>query len=412
MLFPGSRIWYEGTAADLASLTDEIKMSGFSGHIVLEFQDSIDIIICVGGEFLRVIEKIGRRILSTKKYREIWGKCQIKPARMTIFELPPPLARRLLLLHGRRLLCSGTAAAGGDPGRILDGLRARAFSGILDCVTPAGKLLLEYDLGLITACYHTEYEGLSRCGLAAFTAWHQKFVRSAHPGFFFTSEPGAAAESRLFDEILMDYSDQITLPLIPSIARLFGTFGRVAAAGEEFIAAGTSTAELIYLVDGEIELIPENARGWSGGVSLKPGEFFGLGRLLGGGPSPARVRARIASRFLAFDAQSLELVFANSPALAVRLVQAAANNLSAVRACLEAFRAEPRLRDMESAVLHTLLAHADGGRDGVPAAELFRDLTQSLPLSLPEIDALFRRLATLEGVHQANGRVTLSPREF
>ena len=122
-------------------------MSGFSGHIVLEFQDSIDVVICVGGEFLRVIEKIGRRILSTKKYREIWGKCQIKPGRMTIFELPPPLVRRLRQLHGRRLLCSGTAATGCDPGRILAGLRARAFSGILDCVTPAGKLLLDYERG-------------------------------------------------------------------------------------------------------------------------------------------------------------------------------------------------------------------------------------------------------------------------
>ena len=45
-------------------------------------------------------------------------------------------------------------------------------------------------------------------------------------------------------------------------------------------------------------------------------------------------------------------------------------------------------------------------------AELFRELTQILPLSLPEIDALFRRLTTLELVRQDGGRVTLSPREF
>jgi len=412
MLFPGSRIWYEGAAADLASLTDEIKLAAFSGHIVLEFQDSIAIVICDGGEFLRVVEKVGRRILSTKKYREIWGKCQIKPGRMTIFELPPQLIRRLHLLHGRRLLCSGTADAGGDPGRILAGLRVRAFSGILDCVAPAGKLLLDYELGKILACHYTEYEGLSRSGPAAFTAWHQRFVRSEHPGFFFTSEPGAAGESRLFDEILMDYSDRIVLPLISSIDRLLSTFGRTAAAGEEFITVGTSTAQVIYLVDGEIELIPGNAQGWSGGVSLKPGEFFGLGRLLDRSPSPVSVRARIASRYLAFDAQALDVVFDNCPTLAARLVRTAANNLGAVRARLEAFRAEPRLREVESAVLHTLLAHTHGGRDGVASAELFRDLTQSLPLSISEIDALFRRLSALEGVRQSIGRVTLSPREF
>ena len=225
MLFPGSRIWYEGTAADLATLTDEIKVSGFSGHIVLEFQDSIDVVICVGGEFLRVIEKIGRRILSTKKYREIWGKCQIKQGRMTIFELPPQLIRRLRALHGRRLLCSGTAATGCDPARVLDGLRARAFSGILDCVTPTGKLLMDFEQGTISACYYTEFEGLSHSGLAAFTAWHQGFVRSTHPSFFFTSEAGGSGESQLWDEILMDYSDQLPLPLTSSIERLYRSSG-------------------------------------------------------------------------------------------------------------------------------------------------------------------------------------------
>jgi len=412
MLFPGSRIWHEGSAADLASLTDEIKMSGFSGHIVLEFQDSIDVVICVGGEFLRVIEKIGRRILSTKKYREIWGKCQIKPGRMTIFELPPSLVRRLHLLHGRRLLCSGTAATGCDAGRILEGLRARAFSGILDCVTPTGKLLLDYELGSISACYSTEYEGPSLCGLAAFTAWHQGFVRSTHPSFFFTSEPGGGGESLLLDEILMDYSDQIRLPLRSSIERLYRTFGREAAAGEEIIVAGASSSHVIYLLDGEIELIPVNARGWSGGISLKPGEFFGLGWLHNQSPSPSSARSRVASRYLTFDAEALDVVFTNSPALAVQLVRAAAKNLGAVRARLEALRAEPRLGDVEAAVLRTLLAHPQGGRDGVASAELFRELTQSLPLSLPEIDALCRKLTTLEFVRQAGGRVTLSPREY
>jgi CRP-like cAMP-binding protein len=411
MLFPGSRIWYEGSAADLASLTEELKTSAFSGHVVLEFQDSIDVVICLGGEFLRVIEKIGRRILSTKKYREIWGKCQIKPGRMTIFELPPPLLRRLALPHGRRPLCSGTSATGCDPVRVLDGLRARTFSGILDCVTADGKLLLEYESGAVSACYYTEYEGLSLSGLAAFTAWHRGFVRSTHPAFFFTSEPGGG-ESLLLDEILMDYSDQIRLPLSSSIERLYRAFGREAAAGEEFLAAGADSSRFVYLLDGEIEVTPASARGWNGGIALRPGEFLGLGRLNQKSPAPASVRARVVSRYLSFDAEALDVVFANSPALAVRLVRAAAKNLSAARARLDALLAEPRLGDVEAAVLQTLLAHPQGGRDGVSSAELFRELTQILPLSLPEIDAFFRKLTALELVRQTAGRVTLSPLEF
>src|SRR5512134_2584535 len=173
MLFPGSRIWYEGTAADLNSLTEEIKSSGFTGHIVLEFQDSIDIVVCIGGEFHKVIEKVGRRLLSTKKYREIWGKCQIKAGRMLVFELPPALGRRLRALHARRLLCSGTAATGCDPERLLRDLKAAGFSGLMDCVSPEGKLLLDLDAGVITGCWYSEYEGLSYRDLEAFKVWHR-----------------------------------------------------------------------------------------------------------------------------------------------------------------------------------------------------------------------------------------------
>ena len=149
-------------------------------------------------------------------------------------------------------------------------------------------------------------------------------MRSTHPSFFFTSEAGGAGESQLWDEILMDYSDQIPLPLASSIERLYRAFGREAAAGEEFVAAGAIASQILYLIDGEIELIPVNARSWSGGVSLKPGEFFGLGRLRDRSPSPLSVRARVASRYLAIDAQALEAVFTNSPALAARLVREAA----------------------------------------------------------------------------------------
>jgi CRP-like cAMP-binding protein len=411
MLFPGSRIWYEGTAADLASLTDEIKTVAFSGHVVLEFQDSIDVVICIGGEFVRVIEKIGRRILSTKKYREIWGKCQIKPGRMTVFELPADLGEHLRSLQGRRLLASGTATTGCDPTQILEDLRSRGFSGVLDCVTPAGKLLLEYGQGAIGACYFVEYEGLNYSGLPAFTRWHQSFVRSTHPCFFFVSEPGGG-ESQLLDEILMDYSDQIRLPLASSIERLFGSFGRSAAAGAQFTVGGPGPAPAIYLVDGELSLTPVAARGWTAGTPLRPGEFYGLVSPQATPAPPVGARALTDSRYLVCDEECLAATFANSPLMSVRLVRAAARQLETTRSRLEAFRAEPRLRDVESAVLNTLLAHPSGGRDGVSSAELFRELTQSLPLSLPEIDAFFRKLVALEIVRQAGGRVTLSTRDL
>jgi hypothetical protein len=83
-----------------------------------------------------------------------------------------------------------------------------------------------------------------------------------------------------------------------------------------------------------------------------------------------------------------------------------------LRSRFDAYRAEPRLRDMESAIKQVLARHATVAGGGMPAAELFRELTQCLPLTLQEIDALFRRLSALGGIAQVAGRVSLVPREF
>jgi CRP-like cAMP-binding protein len=409
MLFPGSRIWYEGAAADLIALTDEIKSSGFTGHVVLEFQDSIDVVICVGGEFLKVIEKIGRRLLSTKKYREIWGKCQIKAGRMTIFELPPPLARRLRGLQGRRLLCSGTAATGCDPARVLADLRGAEFSGVVDCVTPEGKLLLDLERGAVVGCYYSAYAGLSLRDMEAFRAWHRGFVRSTHPCAFHATVVGAVPDGQYWDEILMESADQVPLPLAGSVERVSLALGRDAAPGDLLFEAGTRPGRAWYLFSGEVEL--RTAGGGAAGT-LQPGSLIGVDWLCGAGTARVSGRALVASRYLAVDASRLATVFENSPALAVRFVRGAAGALAAQRARLAAYREEPRLYDVDAAVSQALGQLPPGESAGVPAAALFRELTQRLPLSLQEIDALFRRLAALGGVSQAGGRVTLSAREI
>jgi CRP-like cAMP-binding protein len=410
MLFPGSRIWYEGSAADLAALTEEIKSSAFSGHIVLEFQESLDVIVCVGGEFLKVIEKIGRRLLSTKKYREIWGKCQIKPGRMVVFELPEPLARRLRGVHDRRLICSGTATTGCDPERLLGERRAAAFTGLLDCVSPQGKLLLDYESGAIVACYYTEYEGLVLEGLEAFRAWHRGFLSSKHPSFVFLSEVGGGDGAQLWDEILMDYADQIPLPLRSSLERLERGFGRRAATGDELFSRGVNPGKALYLLSGRVQLLTDGPAAPVPCGSLLPGSIVGLEWIFGISLPHSTGKAAEASRFLAFDRAELPLLLRNSPVLASRCVREAIRLLLGRRTRLDAYRKDPRLRDLEQAVEDVLLGRvASGG--AVPAAEVFRELTQRLPLSLPEIDTLFRTLAALGGVRQSAGHISLEHAE-
>ena len=413
MLFPGSRVWYEGAPADLAALTEEIRTSGFSGHIVLEFHDSLDIVVCVGGEFVKVIEKIGERLLATKKYREIWGKCRIKAGRMTIFELPPPLAQRLRGIQGRRVLCAGTAAGGCDPRRLLGELRGGGFSGILDVDSPGGKLLLDFETGIIVACFATAAEGPALEGLEAFRSWHEGFASADSPSTFSAAGRSAPGERQIWDEIIMAGADRVRLPLPSSPERLAQRYGRSAAAGEVLFAAGSRPATALYILSGEIELFPGDPGTVAACRRLGPGQLVGISWLQRS-PAPARFsgRALVESRYLAFGREDLGTVFANSPPLAARCVRAAAALLARMRTRLEAFRSEPRLHDVEAEVIAALGRARAGAPEGIPAADLFQELAQVLPLSLPEIDALFRRLVALGSVTQSGGRVALTLREL
>ena len=98
--------------------------------------------------------------------------------------------------------------------------------------------------------------------------------------------------------------------------------------------------------------------------------------------------------------------------LAARCVRASAALLARTRIRLEAFRAEPRLHDVEMEVVATLARQRAAWPGGIPAAELLRELAQVLPLTLPEIDALFRKLLALGSFGQADGRIALTLREL
>ncbi|HEY5999979.1 MAG TPA: cyclic nucleotide-binding domain-containing protein [bacterium] len=412
MLFPGSRIWYEGAVADIATLTEEIKSSGFSGHIVLEFQDSLDVVVCVGGEFVKVVELIGGRLLSAKKYREIWGKCRIKQGRMTVFELPPRLAQRLRGIRGRRVLCTGTAAGGCDPLRIIGELKAGGFSGILDAVSPGGKLLLDFESGVIAAAYATSFAGPALEGFDAFRDWHEGFVRADAATVFSVAGIAAPGDGQLWDEILMAGTERVALPLLPSTERLAHRYGRTVPAGEVLFAAGARPAQAYYLLTGEVELFPAATDGISVCRRLGSGALFGVSWLQDLAPARFGARATVESRLLAFGRDALPTVFANSPQLAARCVRASAALLARMRSRLEAFRAEPRLHAMETEVIATLRRPHPDNPDGLAAADLFAELAQVLPLSLPEIDALFRRLVSLGSISQTGGKIALTLREL
>jgi CRP-like cAMP-binding protein len=379
---------------------------------VLDFQDSLAVVVLFGGEVVKVIEKVGGRFLATKQYREVWDKCRVTPGRLTAFELPPRLAQRLRGIRDRRVLCTGSAAGGCDPLRLLSELRRGGFSGILDADSPDGKLLLDIEGGAIVACYATHIDGPALEGLEAFRSWHRSFVRAAAPTTVSVAGLGAHGEGKLWDEILMAGADRVRLPLPTSTERLAHRYGRSAAAGELLFAAGARPAAAFYLLDGEVELFPGEGYGIAARRRLGPGALVGVSWLQDLGPAHFGARALSPSRYLSFGREDLGIVFANSPALAARCVRASAALLARTHARLAAFRAEPLLHDLEGEIIAALRRPRPGEPSGIPAADLFGEVAQALPLALPEIDALFRRLVALGSVSDSGGKIALTLREL
>lgn len=412
MIFAGSRIWHEGTATDLSVMTEEIKKSFFTGHIVLEFQESLDLVIVSHGEFVKVIEKIGRRIMTTKKYREIWGKCQIKQGRMMVFELPPPLAARLKGMGPRRLVASEDVRGCDIAGPIRE-QKAAGLTGFIDGSCPEGRGILEMENGIITSCYFTEFYGLAYRGLEAFRIWHGYLQGAAGSSTLWVSEYREGTDnSHLWDAILTEKMESVKVPLPTSEERLSSAFGQMVFEGETLFTEGEDLDRAYYIIEGSIEL---SRRFGSKKIILGyygPGTILGLSWLNGMMPPPMTGTSATNCRLLTFDRAQLEHILVNSPALAAELIGRTTAQLQGVRQRKELFAASPRLRDLESSVFRVLNDEPSRLKEGLPPGDLFRELSQIVPFSLPEMDQMVRQLVSAGRIELSGGRVLLRPEEI
>lgn len=412
MIFPGSRLWYEGAASDLSALTDEIKTSSLSGHIVLEFQDSLDLIVISQGEFLKVVECIGRRIMTTKKYREIWGKCQIKKGRMYVFELPPELAARLRGLAGRRQLCSGTSETCNFTQTVLDQKKLK-ISGILDCVAAEGRGILEFAGGTITSCYFTEYHGLAWKGIEAFRKWHVTLQHSLKPFTLWLSQFQEGADnSESWDVLLLEKMDEVRLPLRASGERLFSAFGKAAFPGEIVFMENLPAQNTVYILDGKVELSR-----MAGGVKqilghAGPGTFLNLSSLSGVKSSSLTAIAVSNCRYLSFGRSDLDVVCRNSPSLGADLMASVLAQLHQVKGRLQVYREDPPLMDLEYRALEILNLSPNRISEGLEPGTLLSELSQTSSVSLTEMDKMISKLVQAQRLTLSEGRLHLRPEEL
>jgi CRP-like cAMP-binding protein len=412
MIFPGSRLLHEGEAVDLSVMTDEIKSSSFSGHIVLEFQDSLDLVIASRGEFLKVVEQIGRRIMTTKKYREIWGKCQIKQGKMYIFELPPPLAARLRGLSHRRRHCAG----GPDTCDIADVIleqKESALTGFIDCVANEGKGIMELQGGTITSCFFTEYHGLSWTGFDAFRRWHEVLRQSVIPYSVYVSEYRPEVDnSHAWDDLLTEKMDEVRLPLRPVFDRLFAIYGKTAFQGETLFQENTAIDKAIYLIDGSVEL--SRIAGGKQQVlgHLGTGSVLGLS-WLSGKELPAMTGVAAGNcRYLAFDGSQIPRIIYNSPAMAANLINKVSSQLNGITRRRMLFSKDPRLKDLEYRVFQVLNRSPERLSEGLVPAELLSELSRVSSYSLPEMDHMIRELIGAGRIVLSSGRVLPYPEEI
>jgi CRP-like cAMP-binding protein len=411
MIFPGSRLWYEGEASDLSLLTEEIKTSSFSGHIVLEFQDSLDLVIVSQGEFLKVVERIGPRMMTTKKYREIWGKCQIKQGRMYVFELPPALAGRLRGMARRRALASGSAGTC-DLLETLREQKAAQLTGFIDCVTAEGRGLLELREGMIEACYFTEYHGLSWTGFDAFLRWHEILQQSLKPFSLSVSEYHDGEDhSHDWDALLAERLQEVRVPLRPTGERLFSVFGKTAFPGEIICMENIPGENVFHIIDGSVELSR-----MAGGTKqilghVGQGSFVGLPALSGVKSRSLTAIAVSNCRYLTFGRRQMPLLFHNSPALASNLIRSVLSQLQRVTRRSELYRRDPLLKDLEYRTLQILNGTAERVREWLDPGELLSELSRTGSIPFTEIDRMISTLVQEERLLLSGGRIHLHPEE-
>jgi len=404
-------MWFEGSAADLSLLTDEIKGARFSGHIVLEFQESLDFVLVARGEFIKVLEKIGRRIMTTRKYREIWGKCQIKQGKMYVFEIPPSLVRSMTGMSRRRQVLGDTRNVA-EFDEAVRSRRGNPASGFIDGRSGTGKILIEFRDTAIHGCYYTEYQGLSYRSYDAFVRWHES-IQSGVPYTLHVSDFDETTDNtHLWEQFLTEGIDDVEFPMKPGDDRLYGSFGIEVQAGDRIFAEDVRSEQAYYVLDGTVELSrlcggKEQILGYLG-----KGSILGLSWLNGQRPPPLSGSAFSDCRLLAFDRAQLDRILFNDPALASSVIMKSVAQLAGIRRRRELFVQNPRLKDLESYVVQVLNREPERIRSGLPPGDLFRELTQVAPFSLPEMDQMVRSLVSAGRIVMNSGRVILQPEEI
>jgi len=218
--------------------------------------------------------------------------------------------------------------------------------------------------------------------------------------------------SHLWDGLLMEGIDGVGLPMKASLERLFDFYGSPFGKGEQIFQEDNRDDRAYYLLEGAIEL----SRRYGGNQQilgyLSEGAFLGISWLNGLRPPPISGTAVSDCRILAFDRTQLEGLLFNSPELASSIIFKAASLLTGLRRRLELFNRNPKLKDLESYVIQVLNRDPGRIRDGLPAGELFRELTQVAPFSLPEMDQMVRSLVSAGRIELTSGRVILHPEDI
>jgi CRP-like cAMP-binding protein len=211
--------------------------------------------------------------------------------------------------------------------------------------------------------------------------------------------------------MLSERLEEVKLPLSSSTERLSEAFGTTVPEGEVVFAEGREQKGAFYIIEGTVELSRK-----SGGRRivlgrLDAGSVLGLSWLEGEMPPPLTGTAVTETRLLSFDRTQLDQIIYNHPAMAATLIGKAAGQLRGVMHRKDLFQRNPRLKDLESYVLQVLNDQPEFTLDGLPPGELFSQLAQLTPFSLPQMDQMVRELASAGRIQLDSGKVKLQPEE-
>jgi CRP/FNR family cyclic AMP-dependent transcriptional regulator len=407
LVLPSARLWFEGKSKDLEEVLKEAEKFRLNGYARCVFPGGgLDFIILAGGIVREILEINVTNKPIAKSIRDLWGKSKIKEGMLQVFEIPPETGWYLDHLTGRRLVIpEGRALA--ELRTLLEDLRNREETSVVDVMTPTGKSLLIVDGKVITHSSFTGNEGLTLTGFEAF----RRLVLAITKGGTFQ-----AGVSRVDEDSTPGKTPWLPILLLgaghsgPSTylkTYLTETFGHYYGPGTVLFREGDAGKDLYLIVNGRVLIYKESTGTRKTLAELGPGDFFGEMAVFNDAPRTATAETIENCLLVRIGKEQLQMLLYNSFDYRIGMIKKLCRRLKDTDDETARLWEDPRALYLEKIIFQIIHADPKWQEEGIPPGILMQEISSSSGMRFSEIDTVFRKLLESSKIDFIRGKVIM-----